>query len=178
MCIRDSFKIVHGGIRYLQQVFEFSLQGDRYEKFNLVLEALRERSYMVENAGYMTSVLPTIIPVSNFIMAGYYYIGVLVYHGIYWFASDPLSSIKFQLPKIIGTEELQSHFPKLSKEFKYGVIYPDGMMNDSRMNLDILLTATIDKYREGLVGANILNCLLYTSPSPRDRQKSRMPSSA
>ena len=24
----------------------------------------------------------------------------------------------------------------------------------------------------------ILNCLLYTSPSPRDRQKSRMPSSA
>ena len=27
-------------------------------------------------------------------------------------------------------------------------------------------------------GAGILICLLYTSPSPRDRQKSRMPSSA
>ena len=26
--------------------------------------------------------------------------------------------------------------------------------------------------------ANAKNCLLYTSPSPRDRQKSRMPSSA
>ena len=25
---------------------------------------------------------------------------------------------------------------------------------------------------------NIISCLLYTSPSPRDRQKSRMPSSA
>ena len=25
---------------------------------------------------------------------------------------------------------------------------------------------------------NFYNCLLYTSPSPRDRQKSRMPSSA
>ena len=25
---------------------------------------------------------------------------------------------------------------------------------------------------------DIINCLLYTSPSPRDRQKSRMPSSA
>ena len=25
---------------------------------------------------------------------------------------------------------------------------------------------------------NIIGCLLYTSPSPRDRQKSRMPSSA
>ena len=27
-------------------------------------------------------------------------------------------------------------------------------------------------------GAPVLCCLLYTSPSPRDRQKSRMPSSA
>ena len=27
-------------------------------------------------------------------------------------------------------------------------------------------------------GHNFINCLLYTSPSPRDRQKSRMPSSA
>ena len=27
-------------------------------------------------------------------------------------------------------------------------------------------------------GAEIFHCLLYTSPSPRDRQKSRMPSSA
>ena len=32
----------------------------------------------------------------------------------------------------------------------------------------LLLTATADMY----------GCLLYTSPSPRDRQKSRMPSSA
>ena len=30
----------------------------------------------------------------------------------------------------------------------------------------------------GNVGLNVEGCLLYTSPSPRDRQKSRMPSSA
>ena len=30
----------------------------------------------------------------------------------------------------------------------------------------------------GAVIGNFLNCLLYTSPSPRDRQKCRMPSSA
>ena len=29
-----------------------------------------------------------------------------------------------------------------------------------------------------LVGVNLLSCLLYTSPSPRDRTRSRMPSSA
>ena len=28
------------------------------------------------------------------------------------------------------------------------------------------------------VAAELIDCLLYTSPSPRDRQKSRMPSSA
>ena len=32
---------------------------------------------------------------------------------------------------------------------------------------------------EGLIFSGLSpNCLLYTSPSPRDRQKSRMPSSA
>ena len=30
----------------------------------------------------------------------------------------------------------------------------------------------------GLIFAMVVVCLLYTSPSPRDRQKSRMPSSA
>ena len=32
--------------------------------------------------------------------------------------------------------------------------------------------------KKKLVGQLVKNCLLYTSPSPRDRQKSRMPSSA
>ena len=31
---------------------------------------------------------------------------------------------------------------------------------------------------QSLVNTNTQDCLLYTSPSPRDRQKSRMPSSA
>ena len=35
---------------------------------------------------------------------------------------------------------------------------------------------TYNDGEEGLKG--ITTCLLYTSPSPRDRQKSRMPSSA
>ena len=30
----------------------------------------------------------------------------------------------------------------------------------------------------GAVGAHVEGCLLYTSPSPRDRTRSRMPSSA
>ena len=39
---------------------------------------------------------------------------------------------------------------------------------------------TVGKSGTGLTyrGYDITDCLLYTSPSPRDRQKSRMPSSA
>ena len=34
------------------------------------------------------------------------------------------------------------------------------------------------EFMSGLDSAETWHCLLYTSPSPRDRQKSRMPSSA
>ena len=38
--------------------------------------------------------------------------------------------------------------------------------------------ATGDMMSFGTMVAVLFTCLLYTSPSPRDRQKSRMPSSA
>ena len=58
----------------------------------------------------------------------------------------------------------------------------DNHDNRSKQNKDIL--TALDLFR-GLVDSGVvqkstkgLDCLLYTSPSPRDRQKSRMPSSA
>ena len=35
-----------------------------------------------------------------------------------------------------------------------------------------------EENRKAFLFTNVTDCLLYTSPSPRDRQKSRMPSSA
>ena len=43
---------------------------------------------------------------------------------------------------------------------------------------EALATLVVNKLRGGLKIAAVKACLLYTSPSPRDRQKSRMPSSA
>ena len=37
---------------------------------------------------------------------------------------------------------------------------------------------TLNEVEPTATGGNVMDCLLYTSPSPRDRQKSRMPSSA
>ena len=43
-------------------------------------------------------------------------------------------------------------------------------------NQNIYIEKKISQYKKFLKSSK--NCLLYTSPSPRDRQKSRMPSSA
>ena len=43
---------------------------------------------------------------------------------------------------------------------------------------DACMTVTVNTLDQNGYGHVVLSCLLYTSPSPRDRQKSRMPSSA
>ena len=49
----------------------------------------------------------------------------------------------------------------------------------SQYDADDIETPNIDLLaKEGMQFNNAWSCLLYTSPSPRDRQKSRMPSSA
>ena len=40
------------------------------------------------------------------------------------------------------------------------------------------INVTVEGYEVKDLGTRTIDCLLYTSPSPRDRQKSRMPSSA
>ena len=53
----------------------------------------------------------------------------------------------------------------------------DGKCDDSSV-LDVVETIGLDKPILVKSTTDIDTCLLYTSPSPRDRQKSRMPSSA
>ena len=60
--------------------------------------------------------------------------------------------------------------------------HADKIMNTQKFK-DVLLSAEgiIKQYRSSDCERSIakgIPCLLYTSPSPRDRQKSRMPSSA
>ena len=56
-----------------------------------------------------------------------------------------------------------------------------GRSNPSRemvLRLATQLDVPLRERNQLLLGAGYAPCLLYTSPSPRDRQKSRMPSSA
>ena len=60
-----------------------------------------------------------------------------------------------------------------SGETGAGAVLIDGKLTST----DCMLAAQIDGH-DVLTVEWFNNCLLYTSPSPRDRQKSRMPSSA
>ena len=72
------------------------------------------------------------------------------------------------LDEILCSPEFASEFDRLAREF--------GPMDDQISSLDFRRAAL--SIRKRATKARITACLLYTSPSPRDRQKSRMPSSA
>ena len=55
-------------------------------------------------------------------------------------------------------------------------VYPGSFDPFTLGHRDILLRS-LKIFDEVIIAVGV-NCLLYTSPSPRDRQKSRMPSSA
>ena len=158
-----STKLIHGGIRYLAQVFEFSLEGHRMEKVKLLIEALHERCYMVDNAYYMNKVLPLVIPCRNIFFAMYNYIGCVLYHAIYKLQPTENASTIFPFPKWMGNDELKANFPHLDFKFKYGIVYYDAQMNDTRMNMDTILTSTINGYQKGLVGSNAVNYMRFES---------------
>ena len=116
-----STKLIHGGLRYLEN----------YE-FKLVRESLKEREIVYRIAKNISKPIPFIIPHTDKIRPAW-----LIKFGLFLY--DNLGG-KTNIPKS-KTYDLAKKFPNILKE----------------------------KYK---------TCLLYTSPSPRDRQKSRMPSSA
>ena len=75
----------------------------------------------------------------------------------------PRTMPKLQAIAAIGQGQLMRAFRDVFAEFSLPVA-------------QLLLTR--DDVEDRTRYLNIRNCLLYTSPSPRDRQKSRMPSSA
>ena len=68
---------------------------------------------------------------------------------------------------------------KLEKEvnffLKWGYLIIDKALTDNQI---VLLRKTFNKTFKKLKGKEHIDCLLYTSPSPRDLAQSRMPSCA
>lgn len=67
-----------------------------------------------------------IIPSDSLFLAGYYYIGTVVYHLVYSFYADSNVNFKFNFPGIFTQNEMNIYFPQLDKKYKYGIYMEDG----------------------------------------------------
>ena len=85
--------------------------------------------------------------------------------------------LEASLRKIIGDKSLDKKIPIIIADSK-----DSASLDVLTMSTDVILSTVgpYAKYGSELVSACAKNgtCLLYTSPSPRDRTRSRMPSSA
>jgi glycerol-3-phosphate dehydrogenase len=119
-----STKLVHGGVRYLEQ-------GD----IPLVLEALRERGLMHLNAPHLVHHLSFIVPRYQWWEGPFFGIGLKVY--------DTLAGKLNLAPShLLSREETIAQIPNIEKEnLLGGVEYFDGQFDDSRLAVTLALTA-------------------------------------
>lgn len=140
-----STKLIHGGVRYLEK----ALRNLDKEQFNMVREALHERSTLIKSAPHLAYELPIMLPVYSWFKLPYYYAGAKLYD---LFAGQHNLQSSYYLNKRQALE----CFPHLKQEsLKGAVVYYDGAHNDARMNVSLALTAA----SEGATVANHVEVL-------------------
>lgn len=119
-----STKLVHGGVRYLQQ-----------GNVSLVLEALKERGLLRQNAPHLVHNLPFVVPNYDWWEGPFYGIGMKVY--------DLLSGRHgFGHSKFLTREKTLEYLPTVEpRGLRGGVIYYDGQFDDSRLAINMAQTA-------------------------------------
>jgi len=119
-----STKLVHGGVRYLQQ-----------GNVSLVMEALKERGILFQNAPHLVRDLPFVVPNYEWWEAPFYGIGLKVY--------DMLAGkYGFGRSRLLSREEVLNRIPTLKPDgLRGGVVYHDGQFDDSRLLINLAQTA-------------------------------------
>jgi glycerol-3-phosphate dehydrogenase len=135
-----SSKMVHGGLRYLQQ-----------RDFRLVYEALHERQRLIENAPHLVAPLPFLIPL--FGKDGVVNKGVARAYATALTLYDLTGGLRIgRRHRRIDQAETLAHLPTLRTErLVAGFIYYDARADDARLTLAIARTAALD---HGAVVAN------------------------
>ncbi len=119
-----STKLVHGGVRYLEQ-----------GNLKLVKEALQERGWLLKNAPHITHTMPFVIPAYGIAQKIYYGTGLKVYD----FLSGKLS---LGNTKLLNKAETLQKLPTVNPEkLKGGIVYYDGQFDDARLAIDLAATA-------------------------------------
>src|SRR6478752_2698495 len=119
-----STKLVHGGVRYLEQ-----------GNLSLVMEALKERGLLLQNAPHLVRNLGFVVPNYDWWEAPFYGVGLKLYNllaGKYGFGPS----------RILSRDETLQRLPTIKTEgLKGGVIYFDGQFDDSRLLINLVATA-------------------------------------
>ncbi|MBD3672081.1 MAG: glycerol-3-phosphate dehydrogenase/oxidase [Planctomycetaceae bacterium] len=119
-----STKLIHGGVRYLEQ-----------GNLKLVTEALRERERLLHNAPHLVHDLSFVIPTSSRWSRFYYGLGLKAYD---WLAGRQ----SFGRSQKISAGETRNHLPGLKQGiFSGGVLYHDGQFDDARLVINLMQTA-------------------------------------
>ncbi len=134
-----STKLVHGGVRYLQQ-----------GNLSLVLEALHERGILRQNAPHLVHDLPFVVPNYDWWEGPFYGIGLKIY--------DLLAGKHgFGPSRNLSKEETVEHIPTIETEgLRGGVVYYDGQFDDARLAINMAQTAADH-------GATLLNYAKVTA---------------
>jgi len=118
-----STKLVHGGVRYLEQ-----------GNVSLVFEALHERGLLQKNAPHLVRKLPFVVPTYNWWERPYYGIGMKVY--------DLLArGYSFGGSENLSRTETLDRIPTVNPDgLRGGVLYYDGQFDDSRLAVNMAQT--------------------------------------
>src|ERR1700761_5628772 len=134
-----STKLVHGGVRYLEQ-----------GNVSLVMEALKERGLLRQNAPHLVSELACVVPSYAWWEGPFYGIGLKLYEllaGKYGFGKS----------RNISKEETLQELPNVNPDgLTGGVVYYDGQFDDSRLLINLITTAANQ-------GATVLNYAKVTT---------------
>jgi glycerol-3-phosphate dehydrogenase len=149
---------LNAGYRYFQQIFEPNFKFHlKKENYHLVKESVEERDVVINNSPHTTRYIGLCVPCRNVIMACYFYVGLWMYHQLSLRFLADTSEFACPAPKMIGVDEMKRNFPLLNPKYNWGVVVYDGEMDDSRLLMETLLTSTVDNYKPGMKGANVLN---------------------
>jgi len=128
-----STKLIHGGVRYLQQ-----------GNIKLVKEALRERGLLMQNAPHLVNNMRFVIPAFSTWRKWYYTLGLKVY--------DRLAGrLGLGRSESLSSSEVAGLLPKvITRNLHGGTAYHDGQFDDAHLALSIANTAAYH-------GATLLN---------------------
>lgn len=119
-----STKLVHGGVRYLEQ-----------GNLALVMEALRERGLLRRNAPHLVHDLVFVVPRYQWWEGVFYGMGLKVYNIL-------SGKYRFGPSQILSRADALDRLPNLQPEgLRGGVIYHDGQFDDARLLINLATTA-------------------------------------